>query len=169
MPERKRLPDERKGRTKKLVVGGTDVYIRTGEYEDGTVGEIFITLGKQGDEQRLLDLSAIAVSVGLQYGIPLGVFTKKFKNWRCGTSGPTSDIDIPLAQSIIDYVAKWLEAVYLTTTLRETIPEHEDLVAVCNDLRGQGAEVKTLGGREIEIKVLEGVFVAVNRIFTTKE
>lgn len=112
MMPRKKLPDERHGKTKTVTITGTQIYIRTGVYEDGTLGEVFITVAKEGDEMRLLDLAAISMSVGLQYGIPLEVFTSKFSSWECGTAGVTDDEEIPLVKSIIDYVAKWLQKEY---------------------------------------------------------
>jgi len=112
MIPRKKLPPERVGLTKTTTIMGTQIYIRTGLYEDGTLGEVFITVAKEGDEMRLLDLVAISMSVGLQYGIPLEVFTNKFSNWECGTAGNTDDEEIPMIKSIIDYVAKWLQRTY---------------------------------------------------------
>ena len=119
--QRKRLPNERHGKTQKVTISGTDIYIRTGEYPDGTLGEIFITVAKQGDEMRLLDLTAISMSVGLQYGIPLEVYTRKFKDWHAGTDGVTDDDEFPMAKSIIDYVAKWLEKTYLNKKEKRTL------------------------------------------------
>ncbi|MCP4677702.1 MAG: hypothetical protein GY854_19735 [Deltaproteobacteria bacterium] len=112
-PERNRLPDERPGKTHNVTIAGTDIVINTGEYEDGRCGEVFIELKKQGDHMRVYDSVAIAISIALQYGVPLDVFVQKFKHQKLEPSGVTSNEKIPIADSIVDYVAKWLELKYL--------------------------------------------------------
>ena len=87
--ERERLPDRRKGYTQKAVVGGHKVYLRTGEYEDGRLGEIFIDMHKEGAAFRsLMNNFAIAISVGLQYGVPLEEYVDAFTFTRFEPAGP---------------------------------------------------------------------------------
>lgn len=112
--EQRKLPPERKGITHKVIIGGTDVYIRTGEFLDGGLGEVFITVNKEGHELRAYDGVAIAMSIGLQRGVPLKAYVDKFKHQRMEPGGVTSDPKIPMSHSILDYLAHWLEARYLT-------------------------------------------------------
>ena len=92
--ERRRLPNRRKGYTQKAVVGGHKVYLRTGEYVDGRIGEIFIDMHKEGAAFRsLMNSFAIAVSIGLQYGVPLEEFVEAFAYTRFEPSGPVQGND----------------------------------------------------------------------------
>src|SRR5205809_337343 len=113
--ERERLPERRKGYTQKAVVGGHKVYLRTGEYEDGRIGEIFIDLHKEGATLRsLLNNFAIAISLGLQYGVPLEEYVDAFTFTRFEPSGPVQGNDsIKYATSILDYVFRELAVSYL--------------------------------------------------------
>src|SRR5205823_124977 len=113
--ERERLPDRRKGYTQKAVVGGHKVYLRTGEYEDGRLGEIFVDMHKEGAALRsLLNNFAIAVSLGLQYGVPLEEYVDAFTFTRFEPSGPVQGNDsIKYATSILDYVFRELAVSYL--------------------------------------------------------
>ena len=87
--KRKRLPDRRKGYTQKAIVGGHKVYIRTGEYDDGSLGEIFLDMHKEGAAFRsLMNNFAIAISIGLQYGVPLEEFVDAYTFTRFEPSGP---------------------------------------------------------------------------------
>ncbi|MBL29603.1 MAG: ribonucleoside-diphosphate reductase, adenosylcobalamin-dependent [Rhodospirillaceae bacterium] len=113
--ERKRLPHRRKGYTQKAVVGGHKVYLRTGEHENGSLGEIFIDMHKEGAAFRsLMNNFAIAVSIGLQYGVPLEEFVEAFTFVRFEPSGMVEGNDsIRMATSIIDYVFRELAISYL--------------------------------------------------------
>jgi ribonucleoside-diphosphate reductase alpha chain len=113
--ERERLPERRKGYTQKAVVGGHKVYLRTGEYEDGRLGEIFIDMHKEGAALRsLLNNFAIAISLGLQYGVPLEEYVDAFTFTRFEPSGPVQGNDsIKYATSILDYVFRELAISYL--------------------------------------------------------
>ncbi|HET9902803.1 MAG TPA: vitamin B12-dependent ribonucleotide reductase [Xanthobacteraceae bacterium] len=113
--ERERMPDRRKGYTQKAVVGGHKVYLRTGEYDDGRLGEIFIDMHKEGAALRsLLNNFAIAVSLGLQYGVPLEEYVDAFTFTRFEPSGPVQGNDsIKYATSILDYVFRELAVSYL--------------------------------------------------------
>jgi ribonucleoside-diphosphate reductase alpha chain len=113
--ERLRLPDRRKGYTQKAVVGGHKVYLRTGEYDDGRLGEIFIDMHKEGAAFRsLMNNFAIAVSVGLQYGVPLEEFVDAFTFTRFEPAGPVRGNEvIKNATSILDYLFRELAVSYL--------------------------------------------------------
>ncbi len=115
MREREKLPDRRKGYTQKAVVGGHKVYLRTGEYDDGRIGEIFIDMHKEGAALRsLMNNFAIAVSLGLQYGVPLEEYVDAFTFTRFEPAGPVQGNDsIKNATSILDYVFRELAVSYL--------------------------------------------------------
>ena len=112
---RERMPDRRKGYTQKAVVGGHKIYLRTGEYDDGKLGEIFIDMHKEGAALRsLLNNFAIAVSLGLQYGVPLDEYVDAFTFTRFEPSGPVQGNDtIKYATSILDYVFRELAVSYM--------------------------------------------------------
>jgi ribonucleoside-diphosphate reductase alpha chain len=114
--ERERLPDRRKGYTQKAVVGGHKVYLRTGEYDDGRLGEIFIDMHKEGAALRsIINNFAIAVSLGLQYGVPLDEYVDAFTFTRFEPSGPVQGNEaIKYATSILDYVFRELAVSYLS-------------------------------------------------------
>jgi ribonucleoside-diphosphate reductase alpha chain len=113
---RRRLPQRRSGFTQKASVGGHKVYIRTGEYEDGNVGEIFLDMHREGAAFRsLMNCFAIAVSLGLQYGVPLDEFVDAFVFTRFEPSGIVGGHDrIKMATSVIDYVFRELAITYLS-------------------------------------------------------
>ncbi|HEY5732885.1 MAG TPA: vitamin B12-dependent ribonucleotide reductase, partial [Methyloceanibacter sp.] len=112
--EREKLPSRRKGYTQKAVVGGHKVYLRTGEYEDGRLGEIFVDMHKEGAALRsLLNNFAIAISLGLQYGVPLEEYVDAFTFTRFEPQGPVQGNDtIKYATSILDYVFRELAISY---------------------------------------------------------
>ena len=112
--EREKLPDRRKGYTQKAVVGGHKVYLRTGEYDDGRLGEIFIDMHKEGAALRsIINNFAIAVSLGLQYGVPLEEYVDAFTFTRFEPQGPVQGNDsIKYATSILDYVFRELAVSY---------------------------------------------------------
>src|SRR5262249_50660898 len=114
--EREKLPGRRKGYTQKAVVGGHKVYLRTGEYEDGRLGEIFIDMHKEGAALRsLLNNFAIAISLGLQYGVPLDEYVDAFTFTRFEPQGPVQGNDsIKYATSILDYVFRELAISYMS-------------------------------------------------------
>jgi len=115
MRDRERMPDRRKGYTQKAVVGGHKVYLRTGEYDDGRLGEIFIDMHKEGAALRsIINNFAIAVSLGLQYGVPLEEYVDAFTFTRFEPQGPVQGNDsIKYATSILDYVFRELAVSYL--------------------------------------------------------
>lgn len=112
---RKRLPDERQALTHKFNVGGHEGYITVGLYEDGTPGEIFLTMAKEGSVvSGLVDGFATAISLALQYGVPLEVLVKKFSHTRFEPSGMTDNKEIPFAKSILDYIFRWLASRFMS-------------------------------------------------------
>jgi len=113
--ERRRLPHRRKGYTQKAIVGGHKVYLRTGEYEDGKLAEVFIDMHKEGSAFRsLMNNFAIAISIGLQYGVPLEEFVEAFTFTRFEPSGIVEGNDaIKMATSILDYIFRELAISYL--------------------------------------------------------
>ncbi|HEY0271714.1 MAG TPA: vitamin B12-dependent ribonucleotide reductase, partial [Chitinophaga sp.] len=125
--ERKTLPAKRRGFTQKAKVGGQAIFVRTGEYNDGTLGEIFIDLAKEGSTLRsLMNCFAIAVSVGLQYGVPLEEFVDKFVFTRFEPAGMVDHPNIRSATSLIDYIFRVLGYEYLNREdLVHVLPEPE--------------------------------------------
>jgi ribonucleoside-diphosphate reductase alpha chain len=122
-PVRRRLPDERQSITHKFSVAGHDGYLTVGMYDDGTPGEIFVRMAKQGSVvSGLMDTVATAISVALQYGVPLKVLVDKFSHSRFEPSGFTNNPKIPIAKSIVDYIFRWLGLKFLAN---EEQPESE--------------------------------------------
>ena len=113
-PVRKRLPKTRPSTTTSFSVGGAEGYMTSGAYADGALGEVFLKLGKQGSTLAgVMDAFSIAVSIGLQYGVPLETFVEKFTNLRFEPAGMTDDPDIRMAQSMMDYIFRRLALDYL--------------------------------------------------------
>jgi ribonucleoside-diphosphate reductase alpha chain len=112
---RHKMPDERLALTHKFSIAGHDGYITVGLYKDGTPGEIFITMSKEGSTvSGLMDSFALAVSMALQHGVPLKLLCEKFSHTRFEPSGWTSNPDIGYAKSIMDYIFRWLSLRFLT-------------------------------------------------------
>jgi ribonucleoside-diphosphate reductase alpha chain len=113
-PGRRKLPDERQSITHKFSIGGHEGYLTVGLYEDGTPGEIFITMAKEGSTiSGLMDSMAVVTSLSLQYGVPLRFLVDKFSHVRFEPSGWTGNSQIPYAKSIMDYIFRWLGAKFL--------------------------------------------------------
>jgi ribonucleoside-diphosphate reductase alpha chain len=116
-PIRHKLPDERRSVTHKFSIGGHEGYITVGLYDDGTPGEVFISMAKEGSTiSGLMDTLATSISYGLQYGVPLKFFVDKFSHVRFEPSGWTGNQQVPYAKSIIDYIFRWLGARFLGIT-----------------------------------------------------
>jgi ribonucleoside-diphosphate reductase alpha chain len=114
-PVRKRLPKSRQSRTTSFSVGGAEGYLISGAHEDGELGEVFLKLGKQGSTLAgVMDAFSIAVSVALQYGVPLQTYVEKFTNMKFEPAGLTDDPDVRMSQSIMDYVFRRLALDYLS-------------------------------------------------------
>ncbi len=108
-PRRERLPHTRRSVTHKFDIQGHEGYINVGFYPDGRPGELFITMAKEGSTiGGLMDVLGTAISIGLQYGVPLEVFVNKFAHSRFEPAGFTKNPDIPIAKSIADYIFRWL-------------------------------------------------------------
>jgi ribonucleoside-diphosphate reductase alpha chain len=113
-PTRRKLPDERSSITHKFSIGGHEGYITVGLFEDGTPGEIFITMAKEGSTiSGLMDSFATTVSYALQYGVPLKFFVDKFSHVRFEPSGWTGNPQVPYAKSIMDYIFRWMGGKFL--------------------------------------------------------
>jgi ribonucleoside-diphosphate reductase alpha chain len=119
---RHKLPDERRAITHKFDIQGHEGYITVGIYEDGTPGEIFLVMSKEGSTiSGLMDAFATSISLALQYGVPLEVLVKKFAHTRFEPSGFTKNPEIPIAKSITDYIFRWLASKFLSGTQQEDI------------------------------------------------
>jgi ribonucleoside-diphosphate reductase alpha chain len=113
-PVRRKLPDERQSLTHKFSIGGHEGYITVGLYEDGTPGEVFISMAKEGSTiSGLMDSFATSISYALQYGVPLKFFVDKFSHVRFEPSGWTGNPQVPYAKSIMDYIFRWMGARFL--------------------------------------------------------
>ncbi len=142
-PVRKKMPRERESITHKFAIGGHEGYITAGKYDDGTVGEIFLTdIGKEGSTMRgLLNAFATAISLGLQYGVPLETFVRKFSYMRFEPEGITGNPEIPFAKSMPDYIMRWLGSRFIDDT--ETL---EELGIMTQEVRNKkDAETSQLG------------------------
>lgn len=121
-PTRKRLPKSRVSRTTSFTVGGAEGYMTSGAHEDGSLGEVFLKLGKQGSTLAgVMDAFSIATSIGLQYGVPLETYVSKFTNLRFEPAGLTDDPDVRMAQSLMDYVWRRLALDYMTFEERSAL------------------------------------------------
>ncbi|MGO4955678.1 vitamin B12-dependent ribonucleotide reductase [Luteococcus sp. Sow4_B9] len=114
-PRRRRLPKSRAGRTTSFTVAGAEGYMTSSEYPNGELGEVFLKLGKQGSTLAgVMDAFSIAISIALQYGVPLETYVQKFTNQKFEPAGMTDDPDIRIAQSIMDYIFRRLALDYLS-------------------------------------------------------
>jgi ribonucleoside-diphosphate reductase alpha chain len=164
-PYRRRLPDEREAVTHKFSVGGHEGYLTVGLYPDTKQpGEIFVVMAKQGSVvSGLMDSFATAVSIALQYGVPLRVLTDKFSHLRFEPAGFTNNKEIPIAKSIIDYIFRWLGLKFLNESPGEQINRETDL-ATPEIAQGASAEAvaeeavreQTLKAREEQTYLEQG-------------
>jgi len=121
-PVRRRLPKQRPSRTTSFRVGDIEGYLTAGSYPDDGLGEIFVKVSKQGSTMSgVMDAFAIAVSVGLQYGVPLEALVAKFTNMIFEPNGMTDDKDVRIAQSLVDYLARRLAIDYLDVETRHAL------------------------------------------------
>jgi ribonucleoside-diphosphate reductase alpha chain len=119
---RRRLPKSRPAQTTSFSVAGAEGYMTAGAYADGALAEVFLKLGKQGSTLAgVMDAFSIAVSVGLQYGVPLETYVEKFANQRFEPAGMTDDADIRMAQSVMDYIFRRLALDYLPFDARAAL------------------------------------------------
>jgi ribonucleoside-diphosphate reductase alpha chain len=122
-PARRRMPRERKSLTHKFSLGGHEGYITAGMYDDGSVGEIFLTdIGKEGSTLRgMMNSFATAISIALQYGVPLETLVSKFAYMRFEPEGITTNPEIPFAKSMPDYIMRWLASRFLDADAQEEL------------------------------------------------
>ena len=114
-PVRRKLPDERQSMTHKFSIAGHEGYITVGLYPDGQPGELFITMAKEGSTlSGVMDSFACALSIALQYGVPLKIYVDKLSHVRFEPSGWTNNPEIPVAKSIVDYIFRWLGAKFIS-------------------------------------------------------
>jgi ribonucleoside-diphosphate reductase alpha chain len=113
-PVRKRLPKSRTGRTISFSIAGAEGYMTANAYDDGTLGEVFIKMSKQGSTLAgVMDAFSVSISIALQYGVPLETYVAKFTNMRFDPAGMTDDADIRIAQSVMDYLFRRLALDFL--------------------------------------------------------
>jgi len=157
-PKRKRMPRERQSLTHKFSIGGHEGYITAGMYEDGTVGEIFLTdIGKEGSTLRgMMNAFATAISISLQYGVPLETLVQKFSYMRFEPEGITNNPEIPFAKSMPDYIMRWLASRFLDADAQEELgiltPEvrsrkaaQDAVSSLVSDTSGPASPVETAG------------------------
>ncbi|MGD0166725.1 MAG: vitamin B12-dependent ribonucleotide reductase [Gaiellaceae bacterium] len=141
VPQRRRLPDERTEVGRKFRVGDYEGYIHVGVYEDGTPGDVFVDIAKEGTTLAgLMNAFMIAISLGLQYGVPLEVFVSKYAHMRFDPSGATNDSDIRIAKSIPDYIFRWLGKRFLD------VDQQEELGILSPEVRARLAQAYANGG-----------------------
>jgi ribonucleoside-diphosphate reductase alpha chain len=133
-PVRRKMPRERQSITHKFSIAGHEGYITAGKYEDGSIGEVFLTdLGKEGSTLRgMMNAFATAISIGLQYGVPLETFVKKFSYMRFDPEGITGNPEIPFAKSMPDYIMRWLGSRFI-----DDLDELEDLGILTPEVRAR--------------------------------
>src|SRR5437016_4556158 len=138
---RRRLPDDRVEVGRKFRVGDYEGYIHVGLYDDGTPGDIFVDIAKEGTTLAgLMNAIMISVSLGLQYGVPLEVYVSKFAHMRFEPSGMTNDPDIRAAKSIVDYIFRWMGKKFLT------VDQQEEIGILSAEVRARLAEGYRNGG-----------------------
>jgi ribonucleoside-diphosphate reductase alpha chain len=141
-PQRRRMPRERQSITHKFSLGGHEGYITAGMYDDGSVGEIFLTdIGKEGSTLRgMMNSFATAISISLQYGVPLETLVRKFAYMRFEPEGITTNPEIPFAKSMPDYIMRWLASRFLDADTQE------DLGILTQEVRARRSAENTAAG-----------------------
>ncbi len=149
---RKRLPDERHSLTHKFDIQGHEGYITVGMYEDGTPGEVFITMAKEGSTiSGLMDAFATQTSVALQYGVPLQVMVNKFSHMRFEPNGFTKNPEIPIAKSIIDYIFRWLASRFMDAETQDAVGIIRRQPAPALDLEKPKSDAPEAAGPELKV------------------
>jgi ribonucleoside-diphosphate reductase alpha chain len=175
-PRRERLPDTRRSITHKFNVGGHEGYINVGLYPDGRPGELFLTMAKEGSTVGgMMDAFGTAISMSLQYGVPIEVLVNKFSHMRFEPMGHTSNPDIRIAKSVVDYIFRWLGNTFLPGFREASIglPPAEDLsVKIDTNSGNTAAPAEVLaavssgdrnGNGKVDYAVLERAGVAVRK------
>src|SRR3712207_207447 len=131
---RRKMPRERESITHKFSIAGHEGYITAGKYEDGAVGEIFLTdIGKEGSTLRgMMNAFSTAISLGLQHGVPLETFGQKFAYMRIDPEGMTKNPEIPFAKSMPDYIMRWLASRFI-----DDLDDLEDLGILTPEVRAK--------------------------------
>ncbi len=139
-PTRRRMPRERQSITHKFSIAGHEGYITAGMYDDGSVGEIFLTdIGKEGSTLRgMMNAFATSISIALQYGVPLETLVRKFSYMRFDPEGITGNPEIPFAKSMPDYIMRWLASRFLDADI------HEELGILTAEVRARKASQEAL-------------------------
>jgi ribonucleoside-diphosphate reductase alpha chain len=146
-PVRRRLPETRESVTHKFSIEGHEGYITVGMYEDGSPGEIFVTMAKEGSAiSGMMDAFATSISLTLQYGVPLADLVHKFSHMRFEPAGRTENREIPVAQSVVDYIFRWLASRFLSEE------EKAELGILSEEVRARlAADYGTQGQFRIEV------------------
>src|SRR5207248_8060230 len=146
---RRKLPDERKAVTHKFDIGGHEGYLTVGLYEDGTPGELFVTMAKEGSTiSGLMDAFATQTSYALQFGVPLKFMVDKFSHMRFEPSGFTKNKEIPIAKSIVDYIFRWMASHFLP------VEDQDEAGVIRRDVPAAPAPVTTTTTPQTELKVI---------------
>ena len=155
-PRRERLPHTRRSLTHKFDIQGHEGYINVGFYPDGRPGELFITMAKEGSTiGGLMDVLGTAISIGLQYGVPLEVFVNKFAHSRFEPAGFTKNPDIPIAKSIADYIFRWLGMEFISGYREANAPNRGPSEAEAAEAAPKTPMLKVNGHRTATIDDLE--------------
>jgi ribonucleoside-diphosphate reductase alpha chain len=173
-PARRRLPDEREAITHKFSIAGHEGYITVGKFEDGTPGELFILMSKEGSTvSGLMDSFATAISLALQYGVPFKVLVDKFSHSRYEPSGITTNPEVRIAKSITDYIFRWMALKFMPKGERGAaeISDAVERQAALNSASPAQAATSTTSAPPTVVKMVEGAResdVAEKRIFVTQ-
>jgi ribonucleoside-diphosphate reductase alpha chain len=173
-PSRKRLPKSRPSSTTSFTVGGAEGYMTAGSYPDGGLGEVFLKLGKQGSTLAgVMDAFSIAVSIGLQYGVPLETYVQKFTNVSFEPAGLTDDPDVRMAKSLMDYIFRRLALDYLPFETRsylgiQTAAERSAALDA-NPSYGSSAVAETVIEDSVEVEIEAPVAAPVQKIEITEK
>ena len=159
-PMRRRLPDTRRSMTHKFNVSGHEGYLTVGLYEDGSPGELFITMAKEGSTiGGLMDSLGTATSVALQYGVPIESLVKKFTHQRFEPAGMTTNRDIPFAKSLVDYIFRWMGMNFVDGYREAHAPRRSDAAAASSGGGGEsrGARAEAGPGRMSSVESKRGI------------
>ncbi len=161
-PLRRKLPDERRSITHKFDIAGHEGYITVGMYEDGTPGEIFVSMSKQGSTiSGLMDSFATAISYALQYGVPLRFLVDKFAHMRFEPSGFTKNPQIPYAKSIVDYLFRWMASKFLDEEARREV----GIIGAQPESNGNGGTLAPAAASKPVATLIEGKDTSLRQTF----
>jgi ribonucleoside-diphosphate reductase alpha chain len=158
-PVRKRLPKKRTSVTTSFSVAGAEGYMTAGMYEDGSLGEVFLKLGKQGSTLAgVMDAFSIGISLALQHGVPLETYIQKFTNMRFEPAGMTDDPDIRIAQSVMDYIFRRLALDHLPVEKRTNLGifTAQERAAQVAGSYGTGSSTSTVEEEDVDLEQLRG-------------